>query len=302
MVPPARPAPWPCFLRLPDPFLGAPRPFPGSPPTFPARALGETFRGLQQTVRLLGASDVGRVGGGRAGTGRGLGRLRTPRPPTPAPGTQRGRQRVAFTDGQEDHYGQMGQARPCLQSSGNKIQVLLRPTRPCAASPGPTLHPHPLSGSLPLPGPHGPPRRSSNTPGPVLPRGLCTCCSLCPQTLGPLRSLGLNVASSQRPSLPSRPSQEGQGWAGPAGRRRGTGTRGTEGATAEVLPSDHNLRLSRVSVTAPDPAQPFTTRKTPPQSSTHWVSHKDPACVCVGGSVIHAPPFYRWGTRGGTQG
>lgn len=40
------------------------------PPTS-RRALWGTFRGLQQTVRLRGASDVGRVGGGLAGAGWG---------------------------------------------------------------------------------------------------------------------------------------------------------------------------------------------------------------------------------------
>lgn len=136
----------PAFCVSPTLFSGLPA-LPPSPPTFPAQALGETFRGLQQTARLLGASDVGRVGGGPAGAGRGPGRLRTPRPPTPAPGTQPGRQRVAFTDGQGDQHGQMGEARPCLWSSRapycsvNKTQVLPRPTRPCAAAPAPPCAP-----------------------------------------------------------------------------------------------------------------------------------------------------------------
>lgn len=38
-------------------------------------------------------------------------------------------------------------------------------------------------------------------------------------------------------------------------------------------------------VTAPDPARPFSTCKTPPQSSTHWISHEDPVCVCGGARV-----------------
>lgn len=68
---------WPCFVSPRLSSRGSP-PFPSSPLTFPAQALRETFRGLQQTVRLLGASDVGRVGGGRSGAGRGLGRLCPP--------------------------------------------------------------------------------------------------------------------------------------------------------------------------------------------------------------------------------
>lgn len=95
---------WPCFVSPRLSSRGSP-PFPSSPPTFPAQALRETFRGLQQTVRLLGASDVGRVGGGRSGAGRGLGRLCTPGPPTPAPGTRQGRQWVALTDWQRDAFG-----------------------------------------------------------------------------------------------------------------------------------------------------------------------------------------------------
>ena len=93
------PPPRPCSLCLPNSLLRGSPPFPSSPPTFPARALRETFRGLQQTVRLLSPSDVGRVGGGRAGAGRGLGRLRAPRIPP---------QRRAHGGGGSGRYSQTG--------------------------------------------------------------------------------------------------------------------------------------------------------------------------------------------------
>ena len=176
---PPPPPPWPCFPCLPNsPLRGSP-PFPSSPPTFPARALRETFRGLQQTVRLLGASDVGRVGGGRAGAGRGLGRLRAPRPPTPVLGTRRGKQLVALPAGQATRWANGGrpplptslQGSPCPEqnptTSSHKGPA--RPARPLPpASPAPDTCASSLFLQLTSP-----------------PQGLCTSCALCLQTFGP---------------------------------------------------------------------------------------------------------------------
>lgn len=72
-------APVPAFCVSPTLFSGLPT-LPLLTADIPGRALRETFRGLQQTVRLLGASDVGRVGGGGRAQAGGWGDCT---PPTP---------------------------------------------------------------------------------------------------------------------------------------------------------------------------------------------------------------------------
>lgn len=79
--------------------------------------------------------------------------------------------------------------------------------------PGPTCPVPSLPSLLPLLQPRGPPRCSSQTPGPGLPQGLCTSCALCLEhssphiPLGPapfhLSGLNSNATSSRQPSLTS---------------------------------------------------------------------------------------------------
>lgn len=114
---PPAPRPGPAFCVSPTLFSGLPA-LPPSPPTFPAQALGETFRGLQQTARLLGASDVGRVGGGPAGAGRGPGRLRTPRPPLQRRAPSRGGSGWHSQTGRGTNMGRWGRPAPAYGPPG----------------------------------------------------------------------------------------------------------------------------------------------------------------------------------------
>lgn len=136
------------------------------PPTS-RRALWGTFRGLQQTVRLRGASDVGRVGGGLAGAGWGDS---DQGPCTPVWRRSGGRCRAAAEGAsthlvtREHHLSAVLHGSLPLQCSLQLIQCLLLkplslPQDACAAAsrvssqllPGARLHPalgplQPLSG------------------------------------------------------------------------------------------------------------------------------------------------------------
>ena len=80
------------------------------------------------------------------------------------------------------------------------------PEGPARPAPSPSCPPFlPLSPLLTLLQPHGPPYCSSNTPGTVVPQGLCICCTLCMGHLPSTHSLSSSPLphpwSSQLPLL-----------------------------------------------------------------------------------------------------
>lgn len=177
------------------PLLTADIPGPGAPGNIP------WFAADCPAPQSLRCGQSGRRPGGR---GPGAGETACPPNPTPAPGTRRGRQRAVLADGQRDLLGRWGgppllTALPGLASAPCiKPQVL--PTSPQGSHdlPHPLL---PLSPLLALLQPKGPPCCPSNTPGTVMPQGLCMHCAHDLQIFSPCDHSGCN---SKRPSLHTR--------------------------------------------------------------------------------------------------
>lgn len=191
----AHPLPGPALCVSPTLFSGAPAPSlltadipgPGAP---------ETFRGLQQTVRLLSPSDVGRVGGGQQARARGWGDCVPSPPQRQAHGE--GEAAAVLADGLLGRWG----GPPLLTALPGLASAYPSPPhsfhKALTFSPQPLL---PLSPLLALLQPKGPPCCPSNTPGTVMPQGLCMHCAHDLQIFSPCDHSGCN---SKRPSLHTR--------------------------------------------------------------------------------------------------